>query len=85
MSILKYEPELRNKALITMGWDMYARNHEATLLKIRDINFGVSDVYAEGEIPANTKTGGGEVLFGMSYPYARVLMSEHMNVQSVVL
>lgn len=77
LSILKYEPELRNKALITMGWDMYARNHETTSLRIRDINFGVSDVYAEGEIPANTKTGGGEVLFGMSYPYARDWFNQH--------
>jgi integrase/recombinase XerD len=77
LSILKYESHPRNKAIITMGWDMLARNHEITSLRIRDINFGVSDVYAEGEIPDNTKTGGGEVVFGMSYPYVRDWYNQH--------
>jgi hypothetical protein len=56
---------------------MYARNHEITSLRIRDINFGVSDVYADGEIPPDTKTGGGEFLLGMSYPYARDWLNQH--------
>jgi integrase/recombinase XerD len=77
LSILKYEPELRNKALITMSWDVYARNHEIASLRIRDINFGVSEVYAEGEIPPETKTGGGEFVLGMSYPYARDWFNQH--------
>jgi integrase/recombinase XerD len=77
LSILKYEPELRNKALITMSWDMYARNHEVASLRIKEINFGVSDVYADGEIPPETKTGGGEFVLGMSYPFARDWHNQH--------
>jgi integrase/recombinase XerD len=77
LSILKYEPSLRNKALITMSWDMYARNHEITSLHIGDINFGVSDVYADGEIPPETKTGGGPFLLSMSYRYAKNWFNQH--------
>jgi integrase/recombinase XerD len=56
---------------------MCARNHEITSLRIRDINFGVSDGYAECEIPVNTKTEGGEIVLGMSYPYARDWHNQH--------
>lgn len=37
LSILKYEPMVRNKAIITMMWDMAGRNHEITSLKIRTL------------------------------------------------
>jgi integrase/recombinase XerD len=77
LSILKYVNHPRNKAIITMGWDMSARNHEITSLRIKDINFGVSNVYAEGEIPPDTKTGGGEITLAMSYPYARDWYNKH--------
>lgn len=45
-----------------MSWDMYARNHEITSLRIRDINFGIPDVYADDDIPPDTKSEGGEFL-----------------------
>jgi integrase/recombinase XerD len=35
LSIVKYEPYKRNKAALTMFWDLDARNHEVTLLKIK--------------------------------------------------
>jgi hypothetical protein len=34
---LKYEPYKRNKAAITLMWDLDARPHEITLLKIKHI------------------------------------------------
>ena len=37
LSILKYEPFTRNKAALTLFWDLDARPHEITLLKIKDI------------------------------------------------
>ena len=37
LSILKYEPYKRNKAAITLMWDLDARPHEITLLKIKHI------------------------------------------------
>ena len=37
LSILKYEPYKRNKAAITLMWDLDARPHEITLLKIKNI------------------------------------------------
>jgi integrase/recombinase XerD len=75
LSILKYEPELRNKAIITMMWDLSARNHEITALKIGDIRF--NERYAEGEIPYTTKTGGGPIMLTMSFPYARDWKNRH--------
>lgn len=35
LSIVKYEPYTRNKAALTLFWDLDARNHEITLLKIK--------------------------------------------------
>ena len=35
--ITKYEPYKRNKAILTLLWDLNARNHEITLLKIKHI------------------------------------------------
>ena len=58
-SILKYEPEIRNKAILTLLWDLDARNHEVTALKLGNIR--LRERYAEGEIPHNTKTGGGPI------------------------
>ena len=33
LSILKYEPYKRNKAALTLFWDLNGRNHEITILK----------------------------------------------------
>jgi hypothetical protein len=37
LSIVKYEQYKRNKAALTLLWDLDARNHEVTLLKIKHI------------------------------------------------
>lgn len=37
LSIIKYEPYKRNKAALTLMWDLNARNHEITLLRIKNI------------------------------------------------
>ena len=60
LAVVKYEPEIRNKAILTLLWDLDARNHEITALRIGNIRF--QERYAEGEIPHNTKTGGGPFL-----------------------
>ncbi|MGB6530140.1 MAG: hypothetical protein WBF33_18705 [Candidatus Nitrosopolaris sp.] len=56
LTIVRYEPELRNQAIITILWDLDARPHEITALRIRDIV--LRKQYGEGSIPSNTKTGG---------------------------
>jgi site-specific recombinase XerD len=48
LTIVEYEPELRNKAIITLLWDLYARNHEITALRIKDII--LNGQYGEGTI-----------------------------------
>jgi integrase/recombinase XerD len=35
--IIKFEPHIRNKAALTLVWDLGARNHEVTLSKIKHI------------------------------------------------
>jgi integrase/recombinase XerD len=34
---MAWEPELRNQAIITLLWDLDARPHEITALRIKDI------------------------------------------------
>jgi antibiotic biosynthesis monooxygenase (ABM) superfamily enzyme len=46
LSVVKYEPYLRNKAALTLFWDLDARNHEITLLKIKHIR--LLERYGEG-------------------------------------
>jgi integrase/recombinase XerD len=75
LNIIKYEPYKRNKAALSLFWDLDARNHEVTLLKIRHIR--LKDRYGEGEIPYNTKTGGGPILLTCSFPYVRDWLNEH--------
>jgi integrase/recombinase XerD len=58
--IIKYEPYTRNKAALTLFWDLDARNHEVTLLKIKHIR--LKERYGEGEIPHEAKTGTGPML-----------------------
>jgi integrase/recombinase XerD len=41
-------------------WDLGARNHEVTLLKIKHIR--LNEGYREGEIPREARTGCGPVL-----------------------
>ena len=75
LSIVKYDPYKRNKAALTLLWDLYARNHEVTLLKIKHIRF--REKYGEGEIPHEAKTGSGPILLTCSFPYVRDWLNEH--------
>ncbi len=60
LSIVKYEPYKRNKAALALLWDLDARPHEVTLLKIKHIR--LKEKYGEGEIPFESKTGTGPLL-----------------------
>jgi hypothetical protein len=66
---------MRNKAALTLFWDLDARNHEVTLLKIKHIR--LHERYGEGEIPYDSKTGGGPILLTCSFPYVRDWLNEH--------
>jgi hypothetical protein len=73
--VVKYELFKRNKAALTLFWDLDARNHEVTLLKIKHIQ--LKDRYGEGEIPNEAKTGTGPILLTSSFPYVRDWLNEH--------
>jgi integrase/recombinase XerD len=73
--IIKYEKFKRNKAVISMMWDLDARNHEITLLKIKHLR--LKEKYGEGEIPHQAKTGSGPFLLTISFPYVRDWLNEH--------
>jgi hypothetical protein len=75
LSIVRYEPYKRNKAALTLFWDLDARNHELTLLKIKHIR--LRERYGEGEIPHEAKTGSGPALLTCSFPYVRDWLNEH--------
>ena len=74
-AVIKYEPFIRNKAALSLLWDLDARNHEITLLKIKNIR--LRERYGEGEIPHQSKTGSGPVLLTYSFPYVRDWLNEH--------
>ena len=73
--IVQYEPHVRNKAALTLFWDLDARNHEVTLLKIKHIR--LKERYGEGEIPHEAKTGSGPLLLTCSFPYLRDWLNKH--------
>ena len=75
LTIVSYEPELRNQAIVTLLWDLDARPHEIIALRIRDIV--LNEQYGEGTIPSNTKTGGGPILLTSSFTYIRDLINKH--------
>lgn len=75
LTVVKYESRRRNKAALTLLWDLNARNHEVTLLKIKHIRLG--ERYGEAEIPHESKTGGGAALLMCSFPYVRDWLNEH--------
>jgi hypothetical protein len=75
LTIVKYEPFIRNKAALTLFWDLDARNHEITLLKIKNIR--LKEKYGEGDIPYQAKTGSGPILLTCSFPYVRDWLNEH--------
>ena len=69
LTIIKYEPYKRNKAILALMWDLDARPHEITLLKIKHVR--LKERYGEGEIPHEAKTGTGPILLTTSFPYVR--------------
>jgi integrase/recombinase XerD len=75
LDVVKYESYKRNKAALTLLWDLNARNHEVTLLKVKHVRLG--ERYGEAEIPHESKTGGGPALLMCSFPYVRDWLNEH--------
>jgi hypothetical protein len=75
LSIIKYEQFKRNKAILSLMWDLNARPHEITLLKIKHIR--LKDKYGEGEIPHEAKIGSGPILLTLSFLYVRDWLNEH--------
>jgi integrase/recombinase XerD len=75
LTVVAYEPEPRNQAIITLLWDLDARPHEITALRIKDII--LNEQYGEGNIPSNTKTGGGPILLTSSFTYVRDWINKH--------
>jgi integrase/recombinase XerD len=73
--IVKYEPYARNKVALTLFWDLDARNHEVTLLKIKHIR--LRERYGEGKIPHQAKTGSGPILLTCSFPYVCDWLNDH--------
>ena len=43
LSLIKYESFKRNKAILSLMWDLNARPHEITLLKIKHIRLNDKD------------------------------------------
>jgi integrase/recombinase XerD len=73
--IIKYESNKRNKAILALLWDLNARNHEITLLRIKNVR--IKEKYGEGEVPYEAKTGSGPILLTFSFPYVRDWLNEH--------
>ncbi len=74
LTVVKYEPQQRNKAAIMLMWDLNARNHEVTNLRIKNVR--LKENYGEGEIPYG-KTGSGPILLTASFPYVRDWLNLH--------
>jgi integrase/recombinase XerD len=75
LTVVKYETQKRNKAALTLLWDLDARNHEVTLLKVKHIR--LDQRYGQAEIPYESKTGSGPGLLMCSFPYVRDWLNEH--------
>ena len=75
LTVLKYEPHKRNRAALTLFWDLNGRNHEITLLKLKHIR--IKENYGEGEVPHESKTGSGPVLLTTSFIHVRDWINEH--------
>ena len=55
LTVVKYCSNLRDKAILTIAWDMAARNHEMIKLRLKDIV--LKEKYAEATTSWQTKTG----------------------------
>jgi hypothetical protein len=69
------EFEVKIGSVLPLLWDLDARNHEATLLRIKHLR--LRERYGEGEIPHQSKTGTGPFLLTCSFPYVRDWLNEH--------
>ena len=79
LSIVKYEPYVRNKAALTLFWDLDARNHEITLLKIKNVRF--IENYGEGDIPYQAKTGSVPILLRVHFHMYEIgSMNIHLRI-----
>lgn len=74
-TVIMYEPHKRNKEALSLLWDMNGRNHELTLLKVKNIKF--LEKYAVGEIPHQAKTGSCPILLTFSFRFVRDWLNEH--------
>jgi len=82
LTIIKYERYKRNKAILSLLWDLNARPHELTLLKIKHIR--LKEKYGEGEIPHEAKTGTGPILLTLSFPYVRHCIALFCTFDSII-
>ena len=74
-AIIKYELNIRNKAILSLMWDLDARPSEIVLLRNKHIRF--KEKYGEGEIPHQAKTGSGPIILTFSFPYVRDWLNLH--------
>ena len=72
---VKYCTNIRDKTILTLSWDMAARNHEITKLKLKDIKF--KEKYAEATTSWDTKTGMRTTPLIISFSYLRELINNH--------
>lgn len=75
LAVVKYESHKRNKAALTLLWDLNARNHEVSLLRIKHVR--LHEKYADVQIPHESKTGSGPGFLMCSFPYVRDWLNEH--------
>jgi hypothetical protein len=73
--VVGFEKDLERRAAMMMLWDLNARNHEVAKIAIENIRF--KEGYAEGEIPFNTKTGGGPFLLTASFSAVLAWYNKH--------
>jgi len=74
-TIIKYETNTRNKAIMSLMFDLDARPSEIVLLKNKHIR--LNEKYGEGEIPHQAKTGSGPILLTFSFPFVRNWLNLH--------
>ena len=75
--VVKYCPDVRDKTIITMMWDLVHRNHEIVKIRLRDII--MEKKYAEVSTAYDTKTGVRTNPIIVAFPYLRELEESSMN------
>jgi len=75
LAVVKYEPHRRNKAALTLLWDLNARNHEVSRLRVKYVR--LLEKCGQAEIPHESKTGSGPGFLMCSFPYVRDWLNEH--------